>query len=193
MLDDVRPGLLTCRTTDGRRGTQPHSWRQAPPAPLPNHVTLQSDGPERAQTFAQGGGGLAQGLGIRLFAFDGAYWPLATAHSDPLWAPERVLVVSTEPPDDLSCLTTPVVGRLLKRGGGGSRGSSSVIGPNVLPGLRLIKNCLWRLRRKSVWAKNFFGDFGASHNLRPPEGGGGVRGGGGVSPPPPTPPHRRRC
>ena len=33
------------------------------------------------------GGGLAQGLGIRLFAFGGAYWPLATAHSDPLWAP----------------------------------------------------------------------------------------------------------
>ena len=28
----------------------------------------------------QGGGGLAQGLGIRLFAVGGAYWPLATAH-----------------------------------------------------------------------------------------------------------------
>ena len=24
-------------------------------------------------------------LGIRLFAFGGAYWPLATAHSNPLW------------------------------------------------------------------------------------------------------------
>ena len=32
------------------------------------------------------GGGLAQGLGIYLFAFGGAYWPLATAHSEPLWA-----------------------------------------------------------------------------------------------------------
>ena len=32
------------------------------------------------------GGVLAQGLGIRLFAFGSAYWPLATAHSDPLWA-----------------------------------------------------------------------------------------------------------
>ena len=31
------------------------------------------------------GGGLAQGLGIRLFAFGGDHWPLATAHSDPLW------------------------------------------------------------------------------------------------------------
>ena len=33
-----------------------------------------------------GRGGLAQGLGIRLLAFGGIYWPLATAHSDPLWA-----------------------------------------------------------------------------------------------------------
>ena len=33
-----------------------------------------------------GGGGVAQGLGIRVCAFAGAYWPLATAHSDPLWA-----------------------------------------------------------------------------------------------------------
>ena len=33
-----------------------------------------------------GGGGLAQGLGVRLVAFGGAHWPLATAHSDPLWA-----------------------------------------------------------------------------------------------------------
>ena len=32
------------------------------------------------------GGGLAQGLGIYLFAFGSAYWPLTTAHSDPLWA-----------------------------------------------------------------------------------------------------------
>ena len=31
------------------------------------------------------GGGLAQGLGIRLFAFGGACWPCTTAHSDPLW------------------------------------------------------------------------------------------------------------
>ena len=33
-----------------------------------------------------GGGGLARGRGVGLFAFGGAYWPLATAHSDPLWA-----------------------------------------------------------------------------------------------------------
>ena len=58
-----------------------------------------------------GGGGLAQGLGITLFAFGGAYWPLALAHPDPLWVRKKVLVVSTEPPDDLSCLTTPGVGR----------------------------------------------------------------------------------
>ena len=40
----------------------------------------------RESVYLSGGGGLAQGLGIRLFAFGGAYWPLATAHSDPLWA-----------------------------------------------------------------------------------------------------------
>ena len=45
-----------------------------------------------------GGGG---GYGVGLFAFGGAYWPLALARFD------RVLVVSTEPLDDLSCLTTP--------------------------------------------------------------------------------------
>ena len=36
-----------------------------------------------------------------------------------LCGPERVLVVSTEPPDDLSCLTTPGVGRPGVAGGGG--------------------------------------------------------------------------
>ena len=37
-----------------------------------------------------------------------------------LCGPERVLVVSTEPPDDLSCWTTPGVGRPRDVGGGGS-------------------------------------------------------------------------
>ena len=32
-----------------------------------------------------GVGGLARGHGVGLFAFGGAYWPLALAHSDPLW------------------------------------------------------------------------------------------------------------
>ena len=36
-----------------------------------------------------------------------------------LCGPERVLVVSTEPPDDWSCLTTPGVGRPRDLGGGG--------------------------------------------------------------------------
>ena len=44
-------------------------------APHPNGLSVEEEG-----------GGLAQGLGIRLFAFGGAYWPLATAHSDPPWA-----------------------------------------------------------------------------------------------------------
>ena len=33
-----------------------------------------------SNTLRAGGGGLAQGLGIGLSAFGGAYWPLATAH-----------------------------------------------------------------------------------------------------------------
>ena len=32
-----------------------------------------------------GGGRLARGHGFGLFAVGGAYWPLATAHSDPSW------------------------------------------------------------------------------------------------------------
>ena len=41
--------------------------------------------------LGQRGGGVAQGLGNRLFAFGSAYWPLATAHSDPCGS-ERVSV-----------------------------------------------------------------------------------------------------
>ena len=76
-----------------------------------------------------GGGGLDGALG-------GGVWhkasvsdcvPLAAPIG--LWPPlsltlcgsERVLVVSTEPPDDLSCLTTPGVGRPLGGGGGSGR------------------------------------------------------------------------
>ena len=44
-------------------------------------------------------------FGVSWFAFGGAHWPLATAHAT-LCGSERVVVVSTEPPDDLSCLTT---------------------------------------------------------------------------------------
>ena len=36
-------------------------------------------------TGGGGGGGGAQGHGFTLFAFGSANWPLATAHSDPLW------------------------------------------------------------------------------------------------------------
>ena len=36
-----------------------------------------------------GGGGLAQGLSISLFAFGGTFWLFATAQFDPLWAPMR--------------------------------------------------------------------------------------------------------
>ena len=39
------------------------------------------------------------------------WWRLSRVHILTLCGSERVLVVSTEPPDDLSCLTTPEVGR----------------------------------------------------------------------------------
>ena len=52
---------------------------------LRNERHCQSENLFRAWAWGIGGGGLAQGLGIGLFAFGGAYWPLA-AHSDPLWA-----------------------------------------------------------------------------------------------------------
>ena len=48
------------------------------------HMVINSV-PPSCLLVGPGGRGLAQGLGIRLFAFGGAYWPLATAHSDPLW------------------------------------------------------------------------------------------------------------
>ena len=49
------------------------------PPPLLQSPLLARDG------LPGGGGGGDQGLGIRLFAFGSAYFPLATAHSDPLW------------------------------------------------------------------------------------------------------------
>ena len=48
-------------------------------------VTIHCPPPPLLPRDALEGGDLAQGLGIRLFAFGGAYWPVATAHSDPLW------------------------------------------------------------------------------------------------------------
>ena len=56
-----------------------------------------------------------------------------------LCGPGRVLVVSTEPPDDLSCLTTPGVGCPGERGGGlgerlkGPPSPRSCTGPRALP------------------------------------------------------------
>ena len=54
--------------------------------------------PNGGGALVRGGGGGAQGLWRRLLA------------SPLLCGSERVLVVSMEPPDDLSCLTTPGVG-----------------------------------------------------------------------------------
>ena len=57
-----------------------------------------------------GGGGLAQGLVSDCLPL-AAPIGLSPLLILTLCGPERVLVVSTEPPDDLSCLTTPGVGR----------------------------------------------------------------------------------
>ena len=68
----------------GRRGVCHRGWKGYP------GWDFRGDGRVRllrGESSACGGGGLAQGLGIRSVAFGGAYWPLATAHSDPLWAP----------------------------------------------------------------------------------------------------------
>ena len=50
-----------------------------------------------------------------------------------LCGPERVLVVSTEPPDDLSCLTTPGVGR--PRDGAVARAADQMHTPSPCGGL----------------------------------------------------------
>ena len=57
-----------------------------------------------AEQARQTEGGLAQGHGVGLLAFGGAYWPLAIPTP---CGSERGLVVSTEPPEDLPCLTSP--------------------------------------------------------------------------------------
>ena len=67
-------------------------------------------GGKKSEEAGGGGGGGAQGLGIRL--------PLAAPIGPSplliltLCGPERALVVSTEHPDDLSCLTPPGDGLL---------------------------------------------------------------------------------
>ena len=60
-----------------------------------------------AEMWGGGGGGLARGHWLPLAAPIG----LSPLHMPTLCGSERVLVVSMEPPDDLSCLTTPGVGR----------------------------------------------------------------------------------
>ena len=73
--------------------------RRPPFAPEGPPPPISPTGPKRL------GAGLAQGFSIRLFAFGSPLFILTLCGS------KCVLVVSTEPPDDLSCLTTPGVGR----------------------------------------------------------------------------------
>ena len=81
------------------------------------------------------GGGLARGHSVGLLAFGGAYWPLTLSR------PERVLVVSTEPPDDLSYLTTPGVSRPGDGAGGGS--SSYRHRPHIATDVLVSKGWGW--------------------------------------------------
>ena len=65
--------------------------------------------------WGAGGGGVARGHGVGLFP-SAAPIGLSPLHILTLSGSERVLAVSTEPLDDLSCLTTPG-GRLSQRRG----------------------------------------------------------------------------
>ena len=128
--DQLNPvlGYSSLAVMWGWRGMYPPSPPPPPltPAPLnPLHLSRSSWG-SRAFNW----GGLAQGLGIS---------PLLILT---LCGPQRVLVVSTEPPDDLSCLTTPGVGcpgdgllpvpflirciQMLSIGGGGGLGKGLI-------------------------------------------------------------------
>ena len=67
------------------------------------------------EIWVRGGGGGSGGGWYKASVSDclplAAPIGLSPLHILTLCGPERVLVVSTEPPDDLSCLTTPGVGR----------------------------------------------------------------------------------
>ena len=56
------------------------------PEGLSDQVLLPTPPPGVSKDGGGGGRGeLARGLGRKLFSFGGAYWPLATELSDPLW------------------------------------------------------------------------------------------------------------
>ena len=78
--------------------------------------SMTSDSENQAlakELFRKGGGGGAVGTRPRYPIVCLRRRLLASRHCSVLTpcGPERVFVVSTEPPDDLSCLTTPAVGR----------------------------------------------------------------------------------
>ena len=77
-----------------------------PQANCPSQTHTHPRGLQPTGTWGEGG--WHEAIGVSLFAFGGAYWPLPLLriflHILTLCG---VLVVSTEPLDDLSCLTTP--------------------------------------------------------------------------------------
>ena len=62
-------------------------------------------------SFERGGGGVGHKASVSVCVPWAAPIGLSPRLILTPCGPERVLVVSTEPPDDLSCLTTPGVGR----------------------------------------------------------------------------------
>ena len=98
-----------------------HSGQQktaAPKTPENSGSTLPTPLLGQAGACAVGGGGgMAQGPGVGVFAFRGAYWLPARAHSDPR-GPERVLVVSREPLNHLSFPFVLSYASFSQRGGG---------------------------------------------------------------------------
>ena len=71
--------------TKFRAKKAPEAAEDPPPSGADMAPEKQVHGPFCFVARKRGGGGLAQGHGVGLSAFGGAYWPLALAHSDPLW------------------------------------------------------------------------------------------------------------
>ena len=79
-----------------------------PHRPTPAHATSTSGVTQRSSAWARGRGWHEAMMLVHLPL--AAPTGLSPLHIPTLCGSERVLVVSTEPPDDLSCLTTPGVG-----------------------------------------------------------------------------------
>ena len=97
-----------CKAVDTGTGPLRSDGRGGEPQRAPEHF----DPPGRAcAAWGGGGGGGWHKASVSICLPLAAPIGLSPLLILTLCGPERVLVVSTEPPDDLSCLTTPGVGR----------------------------------------------------------------------------------